>query len=636
MKLAPLSVPYRALQKAGRLAITLVFVGSVGTEIGLGRTLVLAGVGGAIALALGYEFAYYQRYQYTFTDDTFDIRSGVLSRREREIPYGRIQNVDISRNVVQRLLGLSAIDIETAGGGSTEAAIRYVTAEAATTIQNEIRNRKRGADRRGTVNTASTTTDTVTGDDNGPTAENDDSKGATTAAAEGGEPDEELLFEISPGELALAGVLSFDLRVPGLLFAVFTGSIPFVSPVVPEPDAVATTGLDPTVVLFVMGVVVLVGLVVLSWVVGAVSAVINYWGFRLTRSQTELRYERGLLQRYSGTIPFAKIQTLTITDNPLKRRAGYATLAVETAGYAPGQASQRGSEAAVPIASRDRITRLAAEIDGCEQGSFDHPPKRIRRRYLARYLLALAGIAGLLYAGSVSVAGLADLPWYLPLAGVVIAPIAAHYKWLHRGYRLGADHVVTRNGVWNRETKRVAYHRLQTVIDSRTIFQRRWRVATVIADTAGSLSLLGNDVAAVDIETDDAIALRDDLRDRLQESLAERRQERAAGSSTQITDRLSAVEEAESVDDGGETAAVNDEELSAVDDDEKLSAVDDDEKLSAVDDEELSAVDDEESTATDTEEPAATDTEEPAAINDDETAADDNSETSPENRSTDE
>ena len=235
-----------------------------------------------------------------------------------------------------------------------------------------------------------------------------------------------------------------------------------------------------------------------------------------------------------------------------------------------------------------------------------------------------------------SVTGLADLPWYLPLAGVVIAPIAAHYKWLHRGYRLAADHVVTRNGVWNRETKRVAYHRLQTVIDSRTIFQRRWRVATVIADTAGSLSLLGNDVAAVDIETDDAIALRDDLRDRLQESLAERRQERAAGSSTQITDRLSAVEEAESVDDGGETAAVNDEKLSTVDD-EKLSAVDDDERLSAVDDdEELSAVDDEESIATDTEEPAATDTEEPAPINDDETAADDNSETSPENRSTDE
>jgi len=368
----------------------------------------------------------------------------------------------------------------------------------------------------------------------------------------------------------LAGVLSFDPRVPGLLFAVFTGSIPFISPVVPEPAAVATTGLDPTVVLFVTGAVLLVGLVVISWVVGAVSAIVNYWGFRLTRSETELRYERGLLQRYSGTIPFEKIQTVTITDNPLKRQAGYATLAVETAGYAPGQANERGSEAAVPIAGRDRIERLATEIDGCEEGSFDRPPKRIRRRYLARYLIALAGLTGVLYAGSVVVEVAAGLPWYLPLAGIILAPIAAHYKWLHRGSRLAADHFVTRNGVWNRETKRVPYHRLQTVIDSRTLFQRRWRVATVIADTAGSLSLLGNDAAAVDIETGDAIALRDELRDRLQASLADRRRQRAAGSGA--TQNVAAAAEetaAAEVETDAEESAVDDAEATIEDDDHR-------------------------------------------------------------------
>ena len=539
MKLAPLSVPYRALQKAGRLAVTLVFLGSVGTGVGFGGALVAAGVGGAIAVALGYEFAYYRRYRYTFTDDTFDIESGVLNRREREIPYGRIQNVDISRNVVQRLLGLSAIDIETAGGGSTEAAIRYVTAEAATTIQDEIRRRKRGGDqqRADTAATAETANDT----------EQREQPNSERQAA--GDPTEELLFEISPSELALAGVLSFDPRVPGLLFAVFTGSLPFVSPVVPEPEGIATIGVDPTVVWFAVGVVLLAGLVVLSWVVGAISAIVNYWGFRLTRSETELRYERGLLQRYSGTIPFEKIQTLTITDNPLKRQAGYATLAVETAGYAPGQANDRGSEAAVPIADRDRIDELAAEIDGCEPGTFDQPPKRIRRRYLARYLIALVGVTGLLYAASVSVTELTALPWSLPLVGVFLAPIAAHYKWLHRGYRLAADHFVTRNGVWNRETKRVAYHRLQTVIDSRTVFQRRWRVATVVGDTAGSLSLLGNDAAAVDIEIDDAVSLRATLRERLQASLAARRRQRttvSAATSTTDEPTAAADESAES------------------------------------------------------------------------------------------
>ncbi|TQQ83513.1 hypothetical protein EGH24_01605 [Halonotius terrestris] len=495
MKLAPASIPYRVFQKAGRVAISLVFLGSIGTEFAIGRELVIAGVGVIILLTAGYELAYYRRFRYEFTKDTFDVKSGVLNRREREIPYGRIQNVDISRNVIQRLLGLSAVNLETAGGGSTEAAIKYVTAEAATGIQSELRERKSTRGDREPAEGADT----------------DEATKKQTAA------EDELLFEIAPSELALAGVLSFDPRVPGLLFAIFTGSIPFVSPVIPQTDSPA--------VLLGVGVVFLIALVVLSWLVGAASAIVNYWGFRLTRSPTELRYERGLLKQYSGTIPFDKIQTVTISDNPLKRQTGYATLAVETAGYAPGQANERGSEAAVPIASRDRIKRLAEEIDGCETVSFNRPPKRIRRRYFARYLIGLAVLTGVLY-GIGQLLAAETFSWYLPLAGLVLAPIAAHYKWLHRGYALGEDHLITRNGVWRRETKRVAYHRIQTVIDERTIFQRRWSVATVVADTAGSLSLLGNDAAAVDIDASDAIYLRRVLRTRLQAALAERRQQR--------------------------------------------------------------------------------------------------------------
>jgi len=549
VKLAPASILYRVFQKAGRLAITLVFLGSIGTQLSLGPPLLFGGVAVIIAVTLAYELAYYRRFRYEFTEDTFDVSWGVFNRREREIPYDRMQNVDISRNVIQRVLGLSAVNIETAGGGSTEASINYVTSEAADHIQSEIRTRKRAAgDDRADGQAGS-----VVGD--AETAAGDESTAGDERVAsdrDAGEIEDELLFEIAPSELALAGILSFDPRVPGLLFALFTGSVPFISPIIPQTDSVA--------VLLIVGVIGFVGLILISWLVGAASAVVNFWGFRLTRSPTELRYERGLLQQYSGTIPFDKIQTLTITDNPLKRQAGYATLAVETAGYAPGQATERGSEAAVPIASRDRIERLAAEIDGCEMKPFDRPPKRIRRRYLARYLLGLAALTGVLY-GVGQWLGVGMVSWYVPLVGVVLAPIAAHYKWLHRGYALGEDHLITRNGVWSRETKRVAYHRIQTVIDTRTIFQRRWGVATVIADTAGSLSLLGNDAAAVDIEADDATTLREELRARLQAALAERRAQRQRENASTATPDAEAA--ASAGDEIGESTADNETEKSA-------------------------------------------------------------------------
>ncbi|EJN60218.1 PH domain-containing protein [Halogranum rubrum] len=484
MKLSPLSVPYKAAQKGGSIVFTLAFVLFSGASAFLGSIggpLVAIGLLGLVVVVLvGYETLYYQRYDYDLTPDTFDIRSGVVSRRNREIPLRRIQNVDISRNVVQRVLGIAALDFETAGGSDTEAAIRYVTFEEAKRLQSEIARLKRGDA------------------EDAPEVESDE------------------LFALSDRELGIVGALSFDLRGPGILFFLLSGSIPFVS-------SFFEFGVEATI-LALGGVLVLGGIVLVSWLAGFALAVVNYYGFRLSRTDDELLYERGLLQRYDGSIPFDKIQTLTVEDNPLKRRFGYATLAIETAGYAPGQGTQRGSEAAVPLAERDRVLSLANDIEAFGTPEFTRPPKRIRRRYAARYLIVLGVVTALLF-GVNTLLG-ASLPWYGTLAVLPLIPVAAHYKWKHRGYWLGENHVVTRNGFWKRQTKVVPYYRIQTVIDSRTIFQRRWHVATVTVDTAGSLSLSNQDAAAVDVEATDAERLRGELEDRLVTSVAERRSKR--------------------------------------------------------------------------------------------------------------
>ncbi len=88
--------------------------------------------------------------------------------------------------------------------------------------------------------------------------------------------------------------------------------------------------------------------------------VVEYYGFRLSRVG-DLQYERGLLQRYNGSIPLDKLQTLTVRENALKRRFGYATLAVETAGYAVGTSVNAG--VAVPLAPREEVYELARDID---------------------------------------------------------------------------------------------------------------------------------------------------------------------------------------------------------------------------------------------------------------------------------
>ena len=487
--LSPLSVPYRAVSRGASVAFTLLFLVVSGSSLLGGTVGQLAGValvGLAVVAIVAYEVVYWRRYEYAVTTDTFDIRSGVFRRRNREIPVDRIQNVDIAQNVVQRMLGVAEVDMETAGGGATEAAVRYVGFEEAKRLQRVLAARKRGAD---------------------PTPE----------AADDDEPRGEVLFELAPRELGLVGLFSFDLRTPGVVVFLLYGLV-----------TTRGAGMVPSVPgdgLTLVGLAVAAGalIVLFSWAAGGVAAVLNYYDFRLTRVDDELQYERGLLRRYDGSIPLDKVQTLTVLDDPLKRRFGYATLYVETAGYAPG-GDDRGSQAAIPIADRERVLSLVAELEGATVEGLERPPKRVRRRYAARYLIALGVVVGALVA--VERLLLSGLLWYAPLALLPVVPVAAHLKWRHRGYALAPDHVLTRNGVLRRRIKVVPYYRVQTVIDSRSLFQRRWSLATVTADTAGSLSLVGADAAAVDVDDRTAARLRETLSDRLYEALDDRIRER--------------------------------------------------------------------------------------------------------------
>jgi membrane protein YdbS with pleckstrin-like domain len=57
----------------------------------------------------------YNAYKCELTEDVFKKEHGVIWKRYVSIPYERIQNVDIHRGVIARILGLSSLMIQTAG-----------------------------------------------------------------------------------------------------------------------------------------------------------------------------------------------------------------------------------------------------------------------------------------------------------------------------------------------------------------------------------------------------------------------------------------------------------------------------------------------------------------------------------------
>jgi len=507
VNLDPRSIPYRLLQQGGSVVLVLVFVvfgpaasegGPVGLAIGLGLAVLL------LAAVTGWQVAYYRRYEYELTPDTFDITSGVLSRRRREIPYTRIQNVDIAQNPVQRLLDIAEVRLETAGGGESEARLRYVAATEARRLQDEVGRRKRAVATEAATRSEGAEA-AVAGEPGSRPS------GVAGEPAEAVVPDSEELFALQNEELWVLGAVTADLRLLGVLATI----APFVAPAILED-------LDPGLNLLLVGGAVL-GLVALvgAWLASGIYAILRYYGFRLVRRGDELRYERGLLQQYSGSIPLEKIQTVSLAENVLARQLGYASVNIGTAGYAPGQTQGQRVQSAVPIAKRDRALSLARQVEPFGELTFERPPKRARLRYVVRYGLVVLGLVGLLGAGHLATDA---LPWWpAGVLGLALVPPAAHLKWANLGYHIGDEHVVTRHGFWVRQTTVVPYHRVQTVVRSRTVFQRRRDLGTLVVDTASGGGLRGSDAVALDLDAGRAATLLETVAARLQGALADQR-----------------------------------------------------------------------------------------------------------------
>jgi len=96
----------------------------------------------------------YHFYRYELLDTEFRKESGVIYKKYVTVPYDRIQNVDINRGILARILGLSDLHIQTAGasatvsrygvmGGGAEGRLPGVSREVAEQLRDELMRRAR-------------------------------------------------------------------------------------------------------------------------------------------------------------------------------------------------------------------------------------------------------------------------------------------------------------------------------------------------------------------------------------------------------------------------------------------------------------------------------------------------------------
>jgi membrane protein YdbS with pleckstrin-like domain len=105
------------------LVAGLVFLGAIGLPPIVERILLPLEIIGWVGFFLQLPFSLaaarldFELRWYIVTDRSLRIREGILSVREKTMTFANIQNVSVRQGPLQRLLGLSDVEVRSAGGG---------------------------------------------------------------------------------------------------------------------------------------------------------------------------------------------------------------------------------------------------------------------------------------------------------------------------------------------------------------------------------------------------------------------------------------------------------------------------------------------------------------------------------------
>ena len=446
-----------------------------------------------MALLIPYTIAALARslsLRYRFDATEMVVRKGWFFRSERHIPYARIQNIDVVRNVLHRALGVAEVRVETASGGEPEAVLTVLPAGAV-------------AEMRRFVFAGRQETDVAA-----PIAEEKLEEETPEAAG--------ILLRLRPGELLLYGFIESRGAVVmagalGLawefgLFDRYLNTLdddPLRGGVIRQivRAAIGQGGASP--LLVAQAIVGFAALLLILRLLSMAWAFVRLYGFTLRRAGEDVRVDYGLLTRISGTVPLQRIQTLTLSDSPLHRLFGRISAHVDTAGGQGSAAQPTRREPIAPILrTRDLDALLAALMPTVTLSDIEwqraHP--RAFRRVLARG----CGLAVLASALTASLAG----RWTLALAAALML-----WTWFygrkyvaHLGWAFAGDAIAVRTGWLWRRISIARFSKAQVVTRRQSPFDRRLQMASVRVDTAGAshpveMPFLGADTAGTLGET---------------------------------------------------------------------------------------------------------------------------------------
>lgn len=478
-KISPLFILFDNIKKL----ILPILVALLGSR---GNSWELYALGFALIISL-FAIAQYRFYRYWLEGDRIRVKEGIFFRNVRQVPYKKIQNLNMVQSPLHRLFGVVKVQLESASGGKPEAVISVIDMQAVNLLKQKINGEEEQQEK------------------------------------EQSEEGKDSILSLPFGEIVRYGMITNRGIVAVAIFFGFVMQFmdnqverlfkSYISQFTQWVDGlVSSVQMENGWLYFtVLTLVGIIAAILALWLLSIAMALLKFHGFVLIKAKDKLQATLGLLTRLQATIPMTRIQSLTIHESLLHRWFKRIGITIETAGGVNNEQQGVSMKQVIPVAPNTMRDELLKEIQAdVDWGAIEWKglnPKGWRRVLKVMLIIGLVvGLPTLLYS-------IYAYPVWLLIWGLYSVYYSKAYIRT-AGYSLNDEVIGFKDGVIFSKCTFVRLPKTQTIAVKESPFDRRHRMASLEVDTAGAM-VGAHHINIPYINLDDALAIKNSISEKI-------------------------------------------------------------------------------------------------------------------------
>ena len=430
------------------------------------QVYIWTGVPAVLILVTIIAYLKYRNFTFFLDEDNeeFVVRKGIWNKTRIAIPLDKIQQVNINQSFIQRIIGVHALEVDTAGSNGKEVSIRAIKQSIALSLKERLLEGGK---------------DTI--------VQESEFANDLSSAQQPNKP----FIQISLISLLKTGITSNYIRSFAVLLAFivtifqnleeFINASGYKNPL----DDYLNSELMLRFITFIIGAIIL-----LTLIVNLVRTIIRYYNFRITKQQNALLLSYGLLNTKNTIIRPDKVQVVTVGRNYFQKKFNINDLKIR-------QAS--GTEANDREQKKNHI-----EIPGCNEEEKNVLLKFLLEKIPERGVMVKPNFRKMIFATFKSIVlplgvyftflhynpSIREYIVFVPIY-TVIAALLIYFGFRNSRLFVSDDFIIKQSGAWDIDNDFIAPHKIQTISVKQFFWQQSSNVGILTLHTAGGTISFG-------------------------------------------------------------------------------------------------------------------------------------------------